>query len=73
MVYEALSSGCKVGIIPVRWRKKNSKFIISEKYLHGHEMVIDLQGYLANDTTWKDHPALNEANRCADEIISRFL
>jgi uncharacterized protein len=73
MVYEALSSGCKVGIIPVRWRKKISKFITSERYLYDQEMVIDLQGYLSNRKTWKEHPALNEAKRCADEIISRFL
>ena len=73
MVYEALSSGCKVGIIPVRWRKKKSKFITSEKYLYDHEMVIDLHGYLAGEKTWRDNPTLNEANRCAEEIIKRFL
>jgi uncharacterized protein len=73
MVYEALSSGCRVGIIPVRWRKQNSKFMISEKYLHDHEMVVDLHSYLAHEREWKDHPALDEASRCADEIINRFL
>ncbi len=73
MVYEALSSGCKVGIIPVRWRRKKSKFITSEKYLYDHEMVIDLHGYLFHGKEWKDHNVLNEASRCADEIISRFL
>jgi hypothetical protein len=73
MVYEALSSGCKVGIIPVRWRKKNSKFITSEKYLYEQDMVLDLEGYLSHGREWKDHPALNEASRCADEILQRFL
>ena len=73
MVYEALSSGCKVGIIPVRWRRKHSKFITSEKYLYENEMVINLDAYLAHEKNWKNKPALNEAGRCAEEIINRFL
>ncbi|MCP3928652.1 MAG: hypothetical protein GY705_06075, partial [Bacteroidetes bacterium] len=33
MVYEALSGGCNVGILPVNWKKKESKFVRSERFL----------------------------------------
>ncbi|MGI9535859.1 MAG: ELM1/GtrOC1 family putative glycosyltransferase, partial [Desulfocapsaceae bacterium] len=33
MVYEALSAGCRVGVLPVHWRKKNNKFQRSLEYL----------------------------------------
>ncbi|MBM9602668.1 mitochondrial fission ELM1 family protein [Desulfopila inferna] len=73
MVYEALSSGCNVGILPVQWRNKNSKFRKSEEYLKDAGFVIGLQAYLLGDGSWKNAEPLNEARRCAEEIIRRFL
>ncbi len=73
MVYEALSSGCNVGILPVQWRKKNSKFRKSEGYLKEAGFVIGLQAYLQGEGSWRNAESLNEARRCAEEIIRRFL
>ena len=73
MVYEALSSGCLVGIIPVKWRRQNSKFRISEKYLIKNEMVIELGSYLEGKSRWDRKVYLDEASRCADEIMRRLL
>lgn len=73
MVYEALSSGCMVGIIPVQWRSQNSKFRVSEEYLVNNEMVIELESYLEGKSRWEKEVHLNEAGRCADEIMKRLL
>lgn len=72
MVYEALSSGCKVGIIPVQWKAKSYKFMQSEKYLYKNGYVLSLEDYLAG-IRWSDHnKPLNEAERCANELLRRW-
>ena len=73
MVYEALSSGCRVGIIPVQWRRRNSKFQMSENYLLEHGLAVHLAPYAAGKKTWAENREINEAQRCAEEIIKRFL
>lgn len=73
MVYEALSSGCRVGIIPVQWRHQKSKFVRSENYLLKQELVVHLGSYLSGKTTWANNNEINEAQRCAEEIIRRFV
>ncbi len=73
MVYEALSSGCAVGIIPVQWKQKNSKFKISENYLKEKGLTVDLNAFLKGEPLQNNKPTLNEASRCAKEIIKRIL
>ncbi|MFN2355088.1 MAG: ELM1/GtrOC1 family putative glycosyltransferase [Desulfopila sp.] len=72
MMYEALSSGCRVGLIPVQWRRTHSKYIRSEQYLKKQGFIVDLHAYLHGIAEWKNETQLNEASRCADEIIRRF-
>ncbi len=72
MVYEALSSGCKVGIIPVHWKSQNSKFLRSVKFLQEKQLTVDLESYLKGDIQWKNNDSLNEAERCAEEILRRW-
>lgn len=72
MVYEALSSGCKVGIIPVTWKAKNSKFLRSANYLEEKQLTVELEAYLQGKTTWTNNRSLNEAERCAEEILRRW-
>lgn len=73
MVYEALSSGCRVGIIPVRWKSMKSKFVRSERYLKQASLIVELNAYLQGEHNWKKHATLNEADRCASEILKRLL
>jgi uncharacterized protein len=73
MVYEALSSGCQVGIIPVQWLKSQSKFQRSEKFLRKSGFILDLETYLQGEDFTLNKQALNEAERCAAEILRRFL
>ena len=73
MVYEALSSGCQVGIIPVQWLKRQSKFQRSEKFLRESGFTLDLKTYLQGEDFSMKKNTLNEAERCAEEILRRFL
>ncbi len=73
MVYEALSSGCQVGIIPVQWRKRQSKFQRSEKFLRESGFTLDLKTYLQGEDFPINTKTLNEAERCAEEIVRRFV
>jgi len=74
MVYEALSAGCRVGILPVKWKKKKSKFQFSEGYLVDQKRVITYSDWHNKTAEWsesEDQP-FNEADRCAREILGRW-
>lgn len=72
MVYEALSSGCNVGIIPVKWKNRQSKFIDSLTILEKQGLIVTLDNYLSGYQEWTKGSHLNEAARCADEILRRW-
>jgi uncharacterized protein len=73
MVYEALSAGCHVGILPVVWKRKNNKFSRSEMYLLEHGLVVSFQDWREGTAQWKLHEPLNEAGRCAEEIMRKWF
>lgn len=72
MVYESLSAGCRVGVLPVRWRKRNNKFQRSLEYLLDKKMIVTLSQFLQGEKQWLKHEPLNEADRCAREILERW-
>lgn len=72
MVYEALSAGCKVGILPVRWKNPRSKFVVSESFLIEKGLVVsfgDKEGWSGVNKSMKP---FNEAKRCAKELLCRW-
>jgi len=72
MVYEALSAGCRVGLLPVQWKR------VSNKFQRGLDRLIDLQqigtyDQFVQSRRLNTHPAaLAEARRCADEIVNQL-
>ena len=73
MVYEALSAGCRVGILPVAWRRADNKFKKSADYLARHGLAVPYSAWLAGgEGQWREHEPLNEARRCAAEIVRRW-
>ena len=73
MIYEALSSGAKVGLLPLPRARSNSRV------LRGLERSI-ADGYLTPFAAWESNrqlasppSILREADRCADEVVRRFL
>jgi len=73
MVYEALTAGCSVGILPVDWLRADNKFRKSLDILAGKNMIIDFHDWQAGEKipTVSQEP-LNESKRCALEIMSRW-
>jgi len=72
MIYEALSAGCRVGILPVKWKKKTNKFQDSIDTLiqEGYVTTYDSRQALNRDLP---APAvLDESTRCAREILNRW-
>jgi len=73
MIYEALSAGCRVGLLPLRWKKKNSKFRRSEEFLSRNGMVVSYLNWLSGTEVRQTKQPLNEAKHCAEEILKRWL
>ncbi|MEN8141609.1 MAG: ELM1/GtrOC1 family putative glycosyltransferase [Thermodesulfobacteriota bacterium] len=71
MVYEALTAGCRVGIIPVVWKNKKSKFARSAESLLARRYVMAF-AYDKEETEPLRKAFLDEAGRCAQEILVRF-
>ncbi len=71
MIYEALSAGCRVGILPVQWKRKVNKFQKSIDYLLQEQRVITMDMWQAGQSLPQAAP-LNEAARCASEILRRW-
>ena len=72
MVYEALSAGCRVGILPVSWKKQNNKFSYSIEYLESKNKVVTFDRYMTDAWQWKEGEILEEADKCAREIMRRW-
>ena len=73
MVYEALSSGAKVGLLPVPRKRADTRV------LRGIQNLLDRQ-FITSFATWREtrellappHP-LREADRCAQLVMDRFF
>jgi mitochondrial fission protein ELM1 len=71
MVYEALTAGCRVGLLPIDFKRKKDKFHRSMDYLLKNELAISLDMWL-NGKPMISGRALDEAHRCAQEILRRW-
>ncbi|MEW6674003.1 MAG: mitochondrial fission ELM1 family protein [Thermodesulfobacteriota bacterium] len=72
MVYEALTAGCRVGILPVCWRKKDNKFQQSLDFLATNNYVTPYQIWLTTGNFTATGVRLDEASRCAQELLRRW-
>ena len=73
MVYEALTAGCSVGILPVEWLHQENKFNKSLNFLSEKKMIVNFDAWQqgASMPRLKDKQ-LNESLRCAREILRRW-
>lgn len=72
MIYEALSAGCKVGLLPVNWRRVSNKFKKNEDLLLQKHLVVSYREWLQNDISWLEELEMNEAFRCAQQIVKTW-
>ncbi len=71
MVYEALSAGCRVGILSVKWKNKQNKIARGIELLEKSNKITSFETF-KNNGCLPNHSGLNEAKRCATEIVKRW-
>jgi uncharacterized protein len=72
MVYEALTAGCRVGLLPVAWKRRHGKFQRSEHYLLENRLVTSYEAWFENGCMGDRPPRFHEAGRCAREMLERW-
>lgn len=72
MMFEALSAGCNVGLLPIQWKKKQSKFKKNEEVLLKEKLVISYDQWDNIGISWAASSGLNEAQRCANRILEKW-
>ena len=72
MIFEALSAGCRVGILPVQWKNVEGKFRRAERDLIENGWVQSYDMWLCGKGDITDRAPLDEAGRCAREILERW-
>lgn len=72
MVYEALSAGCQVGVLPVTWKKNNNKFQRSLTGLSEKKLIILFEEWQAGRAFGQQDVLLDEAASCARAILRRW-
>ncbi|MEJ2156807.1 MAG: ELM1/GtrOC1 family putative glycosyltransferase [Desulfobacteraceae bacterium] len=72
MIYEALTAGCRVGVLPVAWRHPQNKFQRGIDDLKTNGMVADYEQWRATRKLPEPSKPLDEASRCAKEILLRW-
>ncbi len=72
MVFEALSAGCRVGVLPVAWRRPDNKFQRSVDDLRKEGYIVTLDEWRMGKASRALSRPLNEARRCAEEILRRW-
>jgi uncharacterized protein len=72
MIYEALTTGCRVGVLPVAWLHPQNKFQRGIDDLKTNGMVADYHQWRDADELPQPSQPLDEAARCAKEILKRW-
>lgn len=73
MIYEALSSGAKVGVLPVPRKSKNSRVINGLERLIEKGQVLPYNTNMCDLSAFPAPPPLNEAERVAEIVAEKFL
>ena len=72
MVYEALTAGCRVGILPVSWKKRSGKFQKSVDDLINNHRADSFDSWISGQSRERASARFDEAGRCAAEILGRW-
>ena len=72
MVYEALSSGAKVGLLPMPKLQKSGRIAQGLEILINENYLVTYMDYIERKHLVSSPQSLQEAQRCA-QIISQYL
>ena len=73
MVYEALSSGAKVGLLPTTRKSTRSRVVCGLESLYQDGYLMNYRENQSDLAAFKNPPPLNEAERVAKIVAERFL
>ena len=73
MVYEALSSGAKVGLLPTTRKSTRSRVVCGLESLYQDGYLMNYRENHSDLAAFKNPPPLNEAERVAKIVAERFL
>ena len=73
MVYEALSSGAKVGLLPTTRKSTYSRVVCGLESLYQDGYLMNYQENQSDLAAFKNLPPLNEAERVSKIVVERFL
>lgn len=73
MIYEALSSGARVGLLPVPRKTTDSRVLRGLAGLVERGFVTPYDGWLESRTLVSPPHVLGEADRCAGEVLDRLF
>lgn len=72
MIYEALTAGAAVGLLPVHWRKASNRLAQGVRTLRDDGLVTDYEAWQAGTALQSTAQPFDEAGRCADSILERW-
>jgi mitochondrial fission protein ELM1 len=72
MIFESITAGCRVGVLPVEWKHSHNKFERSIDYLVQNGWAISYEGWHTGARSEVNRAPLDEADRCAKEILKRW-
>lgn len=72
MLYEALSSGCRVNIFSIHWKDPQGKHAYNERMLEERGYVCTFADWRKGELHRAPSAVLNEAQRCADIILEKW-
>jgi hypothetical protein len=72
MIYEALTAGCRVGVLPVAWRRSDNKFRNGIDDLKRRDLIVDFDRWIQGAASAHIAQSFDEAARCANEILLRW-
>jgi uncharacterized protein len=73
MIFEALTAGARVGVLPMPVKKPGARTIKAVRDLMVDGYVRSFDEWKKNPAAWGESPVLHETARCADLIIERFF
>lgn len=69
MIYEALTAGAAVGLLPVRWRKASNRLAQGIRTLRDDGLVTDFDAWQAGAALHSTATPFDEAGRCAGRVL----
>ena len=73
MIFEALTAGARVGLLPMPAKNPSARTVRAVRDLHAGGYVRTLAEWRIHPENPPEPPRLHETARCADLVLKRFF